>query len=77
MFYRENLEHLLEMHRDNELRAVCRIIYNVILTVVTRRHFLKAKKQIVQVQKFCKVSALLMRVGDWEGRGEGSLVPRP
>ena len=45
----------MEKHRDNELRAVCRIIYNVILTVVTRRRFLKAKKRIVQVQKYCKV----------------------
>ena len=55
VFYRENLERVLEKQRDTELRAVCRIIYHVILTVVTRRRFLKAKERIIKVQKFCKV----------------------
>ena len=38
-----------------ELREVCKVIYGVILTVITRRRFLKTKQQIVQVQKMIKV----------------------
>ena len=38
-----------------ELREVCRVIYGVILTVITRRRFLRIKLQIVQVQKMVKV----------------------
>lgn len=46
----------MERQRDLELRAVCRFIYRVILTVVARRRFLRAKARIVQVQKLVKVS---------------------
>ncbi len=46
----------MERQRDLELRAVCRFIYRVILTVVARRRFLRAKARIIQVQKLVKVS---------------------
>lgn len=42
-----------------ELREVCKVIYGVILTVITRRRFLKTKQQIVQVQKMIKVGCWL------------------
>ncbi len=38
-----------------ELREVCKVIYGVILTVVTRRRFIKTKARIVTVQKLVKV----------------------
>ena len=55
MFYRENLERHLERKRMTELRAVCKVIYGVILTVITRRRFLRIKVQIILVQKMVKV----------------------
>ena len=36
MFYRENLERIVEKTRDEQLRAVCRVIYNVVCTVIVR-----------------------------------------
>ena len=36
MFFRENLERVLERNRDTALREVCRVIYHVILTVIAR-----------------------------------------
>ena len=62
MFYRENLERELEKHRNTELREVCRKIYYVILTVIARRKFQKAKARIVQCQKFVKVYNLEVRL---------------
>lgn len=62
VFYRETLERTLERQRDLELRAVCRLIYRIILTVVARRRFLKAKARIVQVQKFVRVSVEAAKV---------------
>lgn len=41
-----------------ELREVCKVIYGVILTVVTRRRFLKTKVKIVMVQKMVKVCVM-------------------
>ena len=38
-----------------ELREVCEFIYRVILTVVTRRRFLKTKLRIIVIQKMVKV----------------------
>ncbi len=54
------MERTLERQRDLELRAVCRLIYGVILTVVARRRFLKAKTRIVQVQKLVRVSCYIV-----------------
>ena len=62
IFYRENLERHLERERMKELREVCRVIYGVILTVITRRKFLRTKVQIVQVQKMIRVSILSSEV---------------
>lgn len=55
VFYRENLERILEKERDNALRDVCRIIFYFILAVVTRRRYLRKKAMIVQVQKYIRV----------------------
>lgn len=60
IFYRENLERHLERQRMLELREVCKVIYGVILTVITRRRFIKTKARIVIVQKIVRVSAKVM-----------------
>jgi len=57
VFYREHLERHLERERMSELKEVCKVIYGVILTVVTRRRFIKTKAKIVIVQKLVKVSS--------------------
>ena len=36
VFYRENLERVIERTRDIQLRAVCRVIYGVVCTVIAR-----------------------------------------